>query len=103
MDYTSRSVHSQTISESDENNRNKRITFVCATSQQYVTSQFFFFFFFFFFFSCAYQFRSLNVWSIIYTHSVPTICTQTGTCDTQSGDLVFFSTAFDEFSLFTKN
>ena len=36
-------------------------------------------------------------------HSVLTICTQTGTCDTRSGDLVFFSAAFDEFSLFTKN
>ena len=38
-----------------------------------------------------------------YFHSVLTICTQTGTCDTRSGDLVFFSAAFDEFSLFTKN
>ena len=36
-------------------------------------------------------------------HSVLTICTQTGTCDTRSGDLVFFSAAFDEFSVFTKN
>ena len=36
-------------------------------------------------------------------HSVLTICTQTGTCDTRSGDLVFFPAAFDEFSLFTKN
>ena len=33
----------------------------------------------------------------------PHICTQTGTCDTRSGDIVFFSAAFDEFSLFTKN
>ena len=39
----------------------------------------------------------------LHTHSVLTICTQTGTCDTRSGDLVFFSAAFDEFSLFTKN
>ena len=39
---------------------------------------------------------------IYITHSVLTICTQTGTCDTQSGDLVFFSAAFDEFSVFTK-
>ena len=38
-----------------------------------------------------------------YSHSVLTICTQTGTCDTQSSDLVFFSAAFDEFSLLTKN
>ena len=36
-------------------------------------------------------------------HSVLTICTQTGTCDTRSGDLVFFSATFDGFSLFTKN
>ena len=36
-------------------------------------------------------------------HSVLTICTQTGTCDTRSGDLVFFPAAFDEFSLLTKN
>ena len=35
-------------------------------------------------------------------HSVLTICTQTGTCDIRSGDLVFFSAAFDEFSVFTK-
>ena len=35
-------------------------------------------------------------------HSVLTICTQHGTCDTRSGDLVFFSAAFDEFSVFTK-
>ena len=34
--------------------------------------------------------------------SVLTICMQTGTCDTRSGDLVFFSAAFDEFS-FTKD
>ena len=32
-----------------------------------------------------------------------TICTQTGTCDTRSGDLVFFSAAFDKFSEFKKN
>ena len=38
-----------------------------------------------------------------HDHSVLTICTQIGTCDTRSGDLVFFSAAFDEFSLFTKN
>ena len=37
-----------------------------------------------------------------YLHSVLTICMQTGTCDTQSGDLVFFSAAFDEFSVFKK-
>ena len=36
-------------------------------------------------------------------HSVLTICKQTGTCDTQSGDLVFFSASFDEFYLFMKN
>ena len=35
-------------------------------------------------------------------HSVLTICTQPGTCDTRSGDLVFFSAAFDEFSVITK-
>ena len=35
-------------------------------------------------------------------HGVLTICTQTGTCDTRSGDLVFLSAAFDEFSLLTK-
>ena len=39
----------------------------------------------------------------IQIHSVLTICTQTGTCDTRSGDLVFFSVAFDEFSVFMKN
>ena len=32
------------------------------------------------------------------SHSVLTICMQTGTCDTRSGDLVFISAAFDEFS-----
>ena len=37
-----------------------------------------------------------------HDHSVLTICTQTGTCDTRSGDLVFFSAAFDGFSVFTK-
>ena len=37
-----------------------------------------------------------------HVHSMLTICTQTGTCDTRSGDLVFFSAAFDEFSVFTK-
>ena len=36
-------------------------------------------------------------------HSALIICTQTGTYDTRSGDLVFFSAAFDEFSEFTKN
>ena len=36
-------------------------------------------------------------------HSVLTICTQTGTCGTRSGDLFFFSVAFDEISVFTKN
>ena len=45
-----------------------------------------------------------NVYNtIVRIHSVLTICTQTGTCDTRSGDLVFFSAAFDEFSLFAKN
>ena len=39
----------------------------------------------------------------LHRHSVLTICTQTGTCDTRSGDLVFFSAAFDEFSVFTKD
>ena len=37
-----------------------------------------------------------------HIHSVVTICTQTGTCDTRSGDLVFVSAAFDEFSAITK-
>ena len=36
-------------------------------------------------------------------HSVLTICMQTGTCDTQSGELVFFSAAFGKFSVFMKN
>ena len=27
---------------------------------------------------------------------------QTGTCDTRNGDLVFFSAAFDEYSVFMK-
>ena len=36
-------------------------------------------------------------------HSVLNIYTQTGTCDTRSGDLIFLSAAFDEFSEFTKN
>ena len=36
-----------------------------------------------------------------HTHSVLTICTQSGTCNTRSGDLVFFSAAFDKFSVFT--
>ena len=44
---------------------------------------------------------SENYYHVI--HSVLTICTQTGTCDTRSGDLVFFSAAFDKFSEFTKN
>ena len=39
----------------------------------------------------------------VVSHSVLTICTQTRTCDTRSGDLVFFSAVFDEFSVFTKN
>ena len=39
----------------------------------------------------------------LHFHSVLTICTQTGTCDTWSDDLVFFSAAFDGFSEFTKN
>ena len=54
--------------------------------------------------------RRGNIYIYIYIyqkgyqhHSVLTICTQTGTCDTRSGDLVFFSAAFDEFSQFTKN
>ena len=45
----------------------------------------------------------MRLLSLTYIHSVLTICTQTGTCDTRSGDLVFFSAAFDEFSMFTKN
>ena len=48
---------------------------------------------------------SFHAMSQIYgclNHSVLTIRTQTGTCDTRSGDLVFFSAAFDEFSVFTK-
>ena len=40
---------------------------------------------------------------MVQLHCVLTICTQTRTCDTQSGDLVFFSAAFDKFFLFTKN
>ena len=57
--------------------------------------------------------RKPNIFGDIYNHSyifikfhfhtVLTIFTQTGTCDTRSGDLVFFSAAFDEFSEFTKN
>ena len=50
-------------------------------------------------------FKSLNELHVymLYDHSVLTICTKIRTCDTQSGDLVFVSAAFDEFSLFTKN
>ena len=43
-----------------------------------------------------------DLWQKYYHHSVLTICTQTGTCDTRSGDPVFFSAAFDEFSLVYK-
>ena len=45
----------------------------------------------------ASAFRKLLSVYVFSYHSVLTICTQTGTCDTRSGVLVFFSAAFDEF------
>ena len=53
--------------------------------------------------SSLFSFFFLQTILVLEYHSVLTICTQTGTCDTRSGDLVFFSAAFDGFSVFKKN
>ena len=58
-------------------------------------------------FSCSMCEKTISLYMEIFlswpVHSMLTICMQTGTCDTRSGDLVFFPAAFDEFSLFMKN